>query len=361
VLCGVYALGVVVSLAVYGLSQEKIMSRPYHSGTDLTEYLSAFSADAVPQPDPKEWPTADDYFQSSLFLVLVSRVVGFVFALVMMIANREPYGLQAGFFQYVLMAATTVAASKCQFDALMYVCFTLQILGKSFKMFPIMCWDFMVLGKNNRRVLDWIVGLLFTIGVICYVAGGHIFPARSSSGASGAWWGIGLMFGFFAFDSLTVSIQERAFADGASAKYNQMLYINLFSALLTSAMLFFQHDWAVTVAFCTSHPLVLMDAAIMSVSSLSANWFVFALVHGFGSLVFTGTMNIRQILSVVASVVAYHHHVTILQIVALSVCCWALLWQVLGDAWPKPSGEQTPLMGDANALEDGSAKRKVKA
>merc|ERR1719188_1143961 len=257
----------------------------------------------------------------------------------MMIANREPYGMQAGIFQYILMSVTTVAASKCQFDALMYVCFTLQILGKSFKMFPIMCWDFMVLGKNNRRVLDWIVGLLFTIGVICYVANGHISPARSSSGAL---WGIGLMVGFFAFDALTVSIQERAFADGASAKYNQMLYIKLFSALLASAMLFFQHDWSLTIDFCKSHPLMLMDASIMSVSSLSANWFVFALVHGFGNLVFTGTMNIRQI-------------------VALSVCCWALLWQVLGDCWPKPAGEQTPLMNEANSLEDGSAKKKVKA
>jgi len=357
-LCGLYAFGVVCSLLVYGLLQEKIMSRPYHSGTDLSEYLSAFSADAVPQSDSNVWPTADDYFSSSLFLVLITRVVGFVFALVMMIANKEPYGLQAGFFQYLLVSATTVAASKCQFDALIYVCFTLQILGKSFKMFPIMCWDFMILGKSNRRVLDWIVGLFFTIGVICYVASGHISPARSSSGV---WWGLLLMVGFFAFDALTVTIQERAFADGASAKYNQMLYINLFSALLASAMLFFQHDWSLTIAFCTSHPLVLMDASIMSVSSLSANWFVFALVHGFGSLVFTGTMNVRQILSIVASIIAYHHNVTALQIVALSVCCWALLWQVLGDVWRKPSGEQTPLMNEANSLEDGSAKKKLKA
>jgi len=334
------------------------MSRPYHRGTDFAEYLSAFSADAVPQSDTDKWPTVDDYFESSLFLVLVSRVVGFVFAFVMMIAVREPYGLQAGLFQYLLMSATTIAASKCQFDALMYVCFTLQVLGKSSKMFPIMCWDFMILGKNNRRVLEWMVGILFTAGVVCYVADGHLSPAVSSGSA---WWGVCLLAGFFAFDAITVSIQGKVFADGAVAKYNHMLYMNFFSALLTSAMLFFQHDWSLTIAFCTSHPLVLMDASIMSVSSLSANWFVFALVHAFGTLAFTGTMNVRQILSIVASIIAYHHHVTTIQIVGLSVCCCALLWQVLGDVWPKSSGEQTPLMNEASSLEDGSAKTKLKA
>jgi hypothetical protein len=223
-------------------------------------------------------------------------------------------------------------------------------------MFPIICWDVVILGRSNRRVLEWMVGLLVTAGTVCYVADGHISPARTSGTA---WWGVGLLAGFFVFDATTVSIQGRVLADGASSKYNQMLYMNFFSALLASAMLLFQHDWSHTIAFCTSHPLVLMDAFIMSVSSLSANWFVFALVHAFGKLAFTRTMNVRQILSIVASVLAYRHHVTTRQAVALSVCCWALLWQVFGNTGPKLSGEQIPLMSDANSLEDGSAKKKL--
>lgn len=341
--CAFFSVGIVVNLLIYGLWQEKIMSRPYHTGFNFGEYLSAFSDLTLSLKDPNAWPTDLDYFESSLMLVLVSRIFGLIFALVMMISMREPFGLQASVFQYMLISMSTVVASTCQFEALKYVTFTLQILGKSFKMFPMMLWGFLIL-KKSYRTLDWTVALFFTGGVIAYLVGGGIAPEHT---VGTVWWGIGLLASFIVLDALTSWHQDRLFAESGNSKYNQMLYINAFSAVLAVVIIFIRGEWRETFTFCQEHPTVAVDASIMSVSAVLAQWFVYAQMHSFGTMAFVVTMNLRQILSVVASIIVYHHSVTHLQTAALAVCCWSLLWQVLGGNWPS-TGERAPLLKDVN-------------
>ncbi|CAK0848656.1 unnamed protein product [Prorocentrum cordatum] len=100
-----YAACVVGSLLVYGLWQERIMSQPYEG----------------------------DIFTFSVFLVFFTRIVGLAFALVMVAGTCEPVYCQAPLWKYVVVSVPTVVASICQFEALRYVSFTMQILGKSSK------------------------------------------------------------------------------------------------------------------------------------------------------------------------------------------------------------------------------------
>lgn len=325
-LCCVYAFCIAGSLLVYGLSQERIMSQPYGDGKD-------------------------DYFTFSILLVLFSRVVGLLFALVMVIGMGESFYCQAPLWKYVLIAMSTVVPSICQFEALKYVSFTMQILGKSFKMVPMMLWGTCVLGKRHR-VLDWLVAFGVTGGVVCFMVSGSIAPKNP---AGSEVWGLLLLMSFIVLDGLTSFFQEKLFADHRTSKYNQMLHINLTSAVLSLACLGISGSFKESFAFCQGHPQVYVDASVMSGSAVVAQWFVYSQVHEFGAQAFAATMNLRQIVSVLASYLVFSHPITVAQVAGLSIVFAMLCFQSL-KGWCHTQDESKPLLkGDFKAANSTGA------
>jgi adenosine 3'-phospho 5'-phosphosulfate transporter B2 len=81
----IYVVGIIGSLLVYGLWQERIMDQAY----------------------------GQDYFAISAFLVLFNRVFGMAFAFLMIPILGESFRCQASMWKYLIMAVTTVAASIC--------------------------------------------------------------------------------------------------------------------------------------------------------------------------------------------------------------------------------------------------------
>ncbi|CAJ1331870.1 unnamed protein product [Effrenium voratum] len=117
---GVYASGIIVALWVYGLLQERIMSQPY---------------DGV-------------MFGDSVFLVFCNRFVAIWFGLGMATAQGEEVGLKAPVWRYMIVSLSNVFATTCQYEALKYVSFPVQMLGKSFKMMPVMLWGIVISSKR---------------------------------------------------------------------------------------------------------------------------------------------------------------------------------------------------------------------
>eukprot|EP00408_Alexandrium_pacificum_P027425 CAMPEP_0171193966 /NCGR_PEP_ID=MMETSP0790-20130122/20649_1 /TAXON_ID=2925 /ORGANISM="Alexandrium catenella, Strain OF101" /LENGTH=149 /DNA_ID=CAMNT_0011659155 /DNA_START=53 /DNA_END=498 /DNA_ORIENTATION=+ len=126
--CTLYGAGIVGMLLIYGLLQERIMSEPY----------------------------GDDMFSVSVFLVWCNRVVAIAFALCMIFAKSEGFKNSAPLWKYLAISLSNVAASWCQYEALRYVSFPVQMLGKSFKMMPVMVWGIIISGKRYG-FSDWAV------------------------------------------------------------------------------------------------------------------------------------------------------------------------------------------------------------
>lgn len=285
----------------------------------------------------------EDYFSVSVFLVLFSRVFGFVFALVMVVVMKESFVCQARLWEYALISLSTVIASVCQYEALKYISFTMQILGKSFKMVPVMIWGVGCFRKHYR-LLDWIVSIGVTIGVVWFMSSGDISPEHSEGSS---WWGILLLVAFIVLDSFTSTFQEKLFAKSGTSKYNQMLYINLSSALLSLLTLFISGQTKAAFDFCYHHPVVYGDASIMSGSAVVAQWFVYSQVQEFGALAFAATMNLRQIASVLASYIVYAHAITPLQITGLAIVFFSLGYQSLAGLFYDP-GERRSILQSAD-------------
>lgn len=310
-LCVFYGLSVIGALLIYGLWQERIMSLAYEG----------------------------EYFTVSVFLVVFNRIFGIVFALPMIFLMIESFKCQAPLWKYIFISVSTVVASICQYEALKYVSFTVQILGKSFKMMPVMLWGMYIFGRKYRYV-DWFVALGVTAGVVWFLLSGPFAPAHKNGNSA---YGILLLVAFIFLDGFTATFQEQLFRENNTSKYNQMLYINLCSAIISIVILFVSGYTSEVFHFSFDHPSLYGDASILSAAAVLAQWFIYSQVQDFGALAFAATMNVRQVASVLASYIAYSHSITVMQILGLVIVFVSLALQSTV-SFVAEVGERTPMV-----------------
>jgi len=333
--CIFYGAGIVGSLLLYGLWQERIMTYPY----------------------------GGEYFYGAAFLVLCNRIVGMAFAFVMTIVMGEDTRCMAPLWKYTFISVTAIAASVCQFEALRSVSFTVQMLGKSCKMLPVMLWSMALSGKSYIH-LDWATAIVVSGGVAEFLLTG---PFRSANNVDGTCLsGLMLLLAFVALDAFTSTFQERLFQQHMTSKYNQMFYINFVSALMTVAWLLMSGQANDSLLFCARHHAVIGDIVLLSIVAVAAQWFIYSQVQEYGALTFAATMNVRQVASIVASYLAYKHPVTAAQLAGLIVIGAALFGRSLVGFLGERSAEEKPLLrppegGRSSKLLSSSFFRKTHA
>merc|ERR1719491_589139 len=96
-------------------------------------------------------------------------------------ASGEKLWNNAPLWKYGIISFANVYASACQYEALKYVSFAVQMLGKSFKMMPVMVWGMVINGKRYK-LQDWLGAAAVTAGVAEFLATGP--TASASSGGS---------------------------------------------------------------------------------------------------------------------------------------------------------------------------------
>merc|ERR1712048_360741 len=103
----------------------------------------------------------------------MNRSVAVLFSLVMIGFKGEPYKNSAPLWKYLAISFSNVYVSTCQYEALKYVSFPVQMLGKSFKMMPVMVWGMAVSGKRFG-LADWLIAFAITGGVVEFLMTGPI-------------------------------------------------------------------------------------------------------------------------------------------------------------------------------------------
>jgi len=269
-------------------------------------------------------PYDGELFKASVFLVLMNRLYAIAFSGVMIKTQAEDASPKCALWKYFAISLSNVAATTCQYEALKWVSFPTQMLGKSFKMMPVMLWG-IAISQKSYGLKDWLVAAFVTFGVTEFLMTGQI-SASHSSGADSIY-GLGLLLGFLAFDGFTSTFQEKLFKDHATTKYNQMLYINLFSAITSGLSLLVFGGFSEAIAFCIAHPRLMVDASILSAGAVGGQFFIYSMVKEFGALAFAATMNVRQVVSIVLSYIIYSKPITLLQILGLVAVFGALFYK----------------------------------
>merc|ERR1719146_348626 len=98
---------------------------------------------------------------------------------------------------------------------------------------PVMVWGMAISGKRYA-LTDWLVAGAVTGGVTEFLLTGQI----SSEHAQGSsMYGLALLGCFLFLDGFTSTFQEKLFKEHKTSKYNQMLYVNLGSCVISSVTL----------------------------------------------------------------------------------------------------------------------------
>lgn len=138
----------------------------------------------------------------------------------------------APIWTYAAVSLSNVVATTCQYEALKFVSFPVQTLGKCAKMIPVMIWGILILRKRYT-VKDFGMALLITAGCTVFLVTGSVTSKVSSSLWHSSIYGLLLMLGYLGFDGFTSTFQDKLFKGYNMTTYNQILYTTLCSSALS--------------------------------------------------------------------------------------------------------------------------------
>mmetsp|Transcript_2824 Transcript_2824/g.10283 ORF Transcript_2824/g.10283 Transcript_2824/m.10283 type:complete len:368 (+) Transcript_2824:79-1182(+) len=326
--------GVIGFLLVYGVLQERIMKHPYGE-TDSDGH--------------------GDMFTWSLFLVMCNRLVTCSVALGML-AWTAPKELLpvAPIYSYAAVSISNVVATYCQYEALKYVSFPLQTLGKTAKMIPVMIWGLLIM-KKKYGVKDYLVAVGVTVGCSVFVYYGDEFSSKRASAKETSMYGVLLMLGYLAFDGFTSTFQDKLFKGYSMSTYNQIFYVQGCSAIFSFSSLIAGNQLVPAIAFMSKHPEALGHALALSGAATTANLYISWTIKTFGALIFATIMTTRQFTSILLSCFLFNHPLTWpMQYIGVAITFTALYYKAFaGKSKPKPVSAATEAMKD---IEPGPVK-----
>jgi len=291
------SVGIVVTLGAYGFLQEQVMTTPY----------------------------GGEFFNDTVFLVFCNRLIGFVYAALAITARGDTFGCVAPSWKYFVVSMANVTAATCQYEALKWVTMPVQLLGKSFRQVPVMAWGIVISGKTYS-LFDWALAGVITWGVSQFLMFGPIGTPRGTISHSSGY-GLLLLAAFLVCDSFTSTMQENLFRVDKTSKYNQMLYVNLCSLLISFAALLAVGSLFNSLAFCFVHPLLLTQAMLLSFAAVSSQCFIYSQVEEFGAVTLAATLNFRQVVSTLFSYASFGHPISVLQGFSLLLVFGALFYK----------------------------------
>ncbi|CAI6007978.1 unnamed protein product, partial [Closterium sp. NIES-65] len=267
-------IGVVGTLIIYGIGQERIMKFPYGDRDEDSEY-----------------------FQHSLFIVLCNRLMTCAVAVIVHLVTGASLALVAPIYAYGAVSLSNVISSGCQYEALKYVSFPLQTIAKSSRMVPVLIWG-TIISRKQYKPREYIIAITIILGSCLFFLN---VTARTS--VKSTFSGLMLMLGYLGFDGFTNTFQDKLFEGYDMPAANQVLYITLCSSVIS--LLGLRQDLSAAIAFIMRHPDCALHIAVLSVAATISQFFISYTIKTFGALTFATIMTTRQLLSIVLSSTVY--------------------------------------------------------
>ncbi|OQV22237.1 Adenosine 3'-phospho 5'-phosphosulfate transporter 1 [Hypsibius exemplaris] len=277
---GLCFFGLQLSYLVWGVVQEKIITRAYDGG---------------------------ERFSDSQFLVFMNRIIAFIISgmYLLLTRHRQPPH-RAPYYKYLFASFSNTMSSWLQYEALKYVSFPTQILAKASKVIPVMLMGKVVSGKTYAKY-QYISAAIISIGMVIFLNSRR--TADSSMTSISTVVGLAVLVGYMVCDSFTVNWQDRLSREYRMTSMQMMFGVNLFSVILTVISLLESGGFAGGFRFAAAHVEFLRDVLLLSVTSAVGQLFIYFTIQRFGPLVFTIIMTVRQACSILLSCFIYGHSV----------------------------------------------------
>lgn len=207
-------------------------------------------------------------------------------------------------------------AMWCSNEAIKYVSYPVQTLGKSCKMIPVMIGQVVFDGRTHPAY-KYVCVVLMAAGVAAFnllrmkkKAAGSGSPEEDEDGMSAVVQeaiGMSLLAGSLLCDMYTGPNQDRVLKEYAGSNRQLMAVQNLFGALAAIVMLAVKGELIEGPKYLLDHPQVLQAVLIFSAASAIGQLFVFAMLYYFDSLLLTTVTTVRKFMTIVVSDLKFKH------------------------------------------------------
>ena len=247
----------------------------------------SFSYFAVLQEDVYKKPYGGEYFKYTFVALVAERGVNALIGYAGMLALGRS-GLTIPHRDIFASGISQMFAMAGSNEALRYVSYPTQVLGKSCKMVPVMAGG-VVLGGKSYSAFEYLQVALITAGVCVF----NLFGKKKKGGADSAL-GLGLIGFSLVMDAVTGGLQDKVKAKtktlNAEAKgakptmHESMLYTNLSGCLVAGVLAALAGHLTDGVAFCLKYPEVMNALVIYSLASAVGQNFIYYTITQFGPL-----------------------------------------------------------------------------
>eukprot|EP01108_Squamamoeba_japonica_P005967 TRINITY_DN4806_c0_g1_i1.p1 TRINITY_DN4806_c0_g1~~TRINITY_DN4806_c0_g1_i1.p1 ORF type:complete len:374 (+),score=87.50 TRINITY_DN4806_c0_g1_i1:43-1122(+) len=303
--------GLFAFFLMYGVVQERIMTKPYGEDAD---------GKAV-------------YFTTSAFLVLNNRLVTMCVAILLALWKGESTRPIAPLFAYGGVSLSNFIATWCQYEALKSISFPTQTLGKCGKIIPVLVLGTLGLGAKKYGKQDYIQGFLVTAGCLVFMLTGETKAPQTARDDS--FFGLALMGLYLFSDGFTSTLQEKLFKGYSMSTENQMIYVNGSSAALSVLTLIASGQLWVALDFVTTYPALLFDAFGLSLCAMFGQQIIYYIIKEFGALIFATAMTTRQFAGILLSCALYAHPLSMGQFVGTAIVATAMYMKAINKSRKK--------------------------
>mmetsp|Transcript_3762 Transcript_3762/g.12104 ORF Transcript_3762/g.12104 Transcript_3762/m.12104 type:complete len:324 (-) Transcript_3762:44-1015(-) len=275
--------GIFASFSYFAVLQEDVYKKEYGGSDKVKGEKFAFTFLAL---------TAERGINAAIALLGMAVLGGSGIK----IPHKEIFN--SGISQMLAMAASN--------EALRYVSFPTQVLGKSCKMVPVMAGG-ILLGGKSYDLVKYLQVALITLGVTVFNFGG-----KKKGGGEDSAYGLWLIAASLVMDAVTGGLQDKVkkttkeinpLVKGAKpSMHESMLWTNASGCLVALLLALLTGHLVNGLAFCSKHPEVLKAIVVYSISSAVGQNFVYYTLTQFNPLVLTTVTTTRKIFSTLFSV-----------------------------------------------------------
>jgi UDP-galactose transporter B1 len=193
-------------------------------------------------------------------------------------------------------------------EALRYVSYPTQVLGKSCKMVPVMAGG-IVLGGKSYSMFEYFQVFLITAGVVVF----NLMGKKKKAGGGDSLYGLALIGFSLVMDAVTGGLQDKvkkstkemnpdAGEKPVPTMHESMLYTNFAGFLVACVLALATGQVTEGMSFCMRNPEVINAIMIYSLASAVGQNFIYYTITQFNPLVLTTVTTTRKIFTTIYSV-----------------------------------------------------------
>ena len=267
----------------------------------------SYSVLAVQQENVYKRAYGGEHFKYTFLVLVMERLINAAVALVGLL-SFGPSGLKIPHLDIFNSGVSQMLAMASSNEALRYVSYPTQVLGKSCKMVPVMAGG-IVLGGKRFSLVEYVQVALITLGVVVFNFGG----ARKKGGAKDSPYGLALIGVSLLLDAVTGGLQDKVKVatkalnpDAAGPKrpslHESMMWTNASGGIVALVLALLTGHMVGGIKFAIAHPEVLYSICLFSMASAVGQNFIFYVVTQFNPLVLTTVTTTRKIFTTLYSV-----------------------------------------------------------